>query len=143
VIDGKISIVGSHNFDPRSVAINTEASLMVWDEAVARELTRSIRRATEPQNSWVIARRETVPLIGHVSGLLGSISRLLPFFDLWPFRYTSSFELADGREPVPRDDPRFYEHYRDVGQFPAVGLSAKRAQTRIISGFGVVFEPLM
>lgn len=84
-----------------------------------------------------------MPVLGHVSGLLGSISRLLPFFDLWPFRYTSSFELEAGKEPVARDDPLFYDHYRDVGQFPEVSLSGKQVQTRIVSGFGVIFEPLM
>jgi phosphatidylserine/phosphatidylglycerophosphate/cardiolipin synthase-like enzyme len=143
VIDDQISIIGSHNFDPRSAAINTEASIVVWDEGFAKELSRSIRRFTEPQNSWVIARRQKVPLIGQISGLIGSISRLLPFFDLWPFRYTSSFELREGMEPVARADPRFYEHYRDVGQFPQVGLSPKRAQTQIVSGFGAIIEPMM
>ncbi len=143
VIDDRISIIGSHNFDPRSVAINTEASIVVWDEGFAKELSLSIRRFTEPQNSWVIARRQKVPLIGHISGLIGSVSRLLPFFDLWPFRYTSSFELREGREPVARDDPRFYDNYRDVGQFPQVGLSPKRAQTQIVSGFGAILEPMM
>jgi phosphatidylserine/phosphatidylglycerophosphate/cardiolipin synthase-like enzyme len=143
VIDNKISIIGSHNFDPRSVAINTEASLVVWDEAFAGKLTRSIRRLTKPQNAWLVARRQDVPIIGHISGLFASISRLLPFFDIWPFRYTSSFELIEGMEPVPRDDPRFYEHFRDVGQFPEVNISSKQAQTRIVSGFGAIFEPLM
>jgi phosphatidylserine/phosphatidylglycerophosphate/cardiolipin synthase-like enzyme len=81
VVDGRVAIIGSHNFDPRSTALNTEVTLTIRDEAFATALEQSIRRITAPRNSWVIARQEKVPLLGHISGLLGTISNALPVFD--------------------------------------------------------------
>ena len=60
-----------------------------------------------------------------------------------PFRYTSSFELREGMAAVPIDDPEFYNHYENVGQFPGTGANNKQISTRLISGFGAVAEPLM
>jgi len=76
-------------------------------------------------------------------GIIQSIARMLPIFDIWPFRYTSSFELREGMAPVPIDDPESYNHYDNVGQFPGTGFSDKKISTRLISGFGAVAEPLM
>jgi len=36
----------------------------------------------------------------------------------------ASFELLPGCEPLPPQDPRFYECYRDVGDFPEVDQAA-------------------
>ena len=136
-------MIGSHNFDPRSAVINTEVLLIVWDREFAAAVTDSIRRATVPQNSWLIARRQKVPLIGHLSGFLETLSRMLPIFDIWPFRSTASFELREGMQPVPPDHPEFYTRYRDVGQFPEVRLSDRKIKTLLMSAFGAPAEPLM
>lgn len=143
VIDNKIAIVGSHNFDPRGVAINTEVTLTVDDEGFAREVAESIDFSLRPQNSWLIAKRETVPLLGYISGFVQSISRLLPVFDLWPFRYTSSFELQQGKAPLQPGHPDFYKHYKDVGQFPETTLDDEQFKTIMVGAFGSVAEPLM
>jgi phosphatidylserine/phosphatidylglycerophosphate/cardiolipin synthase-like enzyme len=143
VIDNEIAIIGSHNFDPRGVAINTEVTVTITDKEFAAELADDIRLAMQPQNSWTIAKRQQVPLLGHITGIVQSISRMLPIFDIWPFRYTSSFELREGMAPVPIDDPEFYNHYENVGQFPGTGSNNKQISTRLISGFGAVAEPLM
>jgi phosphatidylserine/phosphatidylglycerophosphate/cardiolipin synthase-like enzyme len=143
VIDGEVAVIGSYNFDPRSRDTNTEAVLMVWDAAFAGALERSIRRIAEPQNSWTIARRQTVPVLGWVSGLLASISRHLPFFDLWPFRYSTSFALKAGSAPVASSDPRFYDNYENVGQFPEVAVSGRRIGVLLLSAFGQPLAPLM
>jgi len=143
VIDNEISIIGSHNFDPRGVAINTEVTVTITDKEFAAELTDDIKLAMQPQNSWTIAKRQRVPLLGHITGIVQSISRMLPIFDIWPFRYTSSFELREGMAAVPIDDPEFYNHYENVGQFPGTGANNKQISTRLISGFGAVAEPLM
>ncbi len=143
VVDGRIGIVGSHNFDPRSVAINTESALIVVDDAFAAALEKNILLAAEPGNAWVAARRETVPLIGHMGRFFATISRALPVFDLWPFRYTSNFELKAGMSPVPPTHPDFYDHYEDVGQFPGTGVGDDQLKTYLVSGFGAVAEPLM
>ncbi len=143
VIDNEISIIGSHNFDPRGIAINTEVTVTITDKEFAAELANDIKLAMQPQNSWTIAKRQQVPLLGHITGIVQSVSRMLPIFDIWPFRYTSSFELREGMAPVPIDDPEFYTHYENVGQFPGTALNNNQIKTLLISGFGAVAEPLM
>lgn len=143
VIDNDVSIIGSHNFDPRGIAINTEVTVTIKDKEFAAELADDINLAMQPQNSWTIAKRRRVPLLGHITGIVQSISRMLPIFDIWPFRYTSSFELREGMSPLAIDDPEFYTHYENVGQFPGTGTDSKQISTRLISGFGAVAEPLM
>jgi len=143
VIDNKYAVIGSHNFDPRSGSLNTESVLIIKDAKFADVLNKRIRLVTQAENSWIIARRQKVPILGHISGLFGSISRALPLFDLWPFRYSSSYELKEGKNPVPREHPDFYSNYRNVGQFPGTGLGDKQVRSLLVSGFGAVLEPLM
>jgi len=143
VVDGEVAVVGSHNFDPRGAAINTEVTLTVRDKSFANELSESINLVLQPQNSWIIAPRQRVPLVGHITEVLETVSRMLPVFDLWPFRYTTSFELHDGMEPVSPAHPNFYQNYKDVGQFPGTALSDDQIKTLLVSGFGAVAEPLM
>jgi len=143
VIDSRIAVIGSHNFDPRSLYINTELTLTVRDEAFAKEIEQNILHVTQPQNSWVIAKRRKVPLLGHISGLFANISRVLPLFDLWPFRYTTSYELRDGKTPVSPDHPEFFSNYKNVGQFPGTKLGDKQLRTILVSGFGAIAEPQM
>lgn len=143
VIDGEVAVIGSHNFDPRSIGTNTEVTLTIRDKAFAKELSDSIHQYIAPQNSWTIGKRQHVPIIGYITETLETISRLLPVFDIWPFRYTTSFELRNGMQPVSIDDPDFYEHYEDVGQFPGTSLSDGQLKTILVSGFGAVAEPLM
>jgi len=143
VIDDTVAAVGSHNLDPRSTRINTEAMLFVRDRPFSQALRRSIMQATRPGNSWIVARQQQVPVLGHISGVFGSISRALPLFDVWPFRYTSSFELRNNESPLLPGEPGFYERYQDVGQFPGVELSPKEIATRPINAFGGLAEPHM
>jgi phosphatidylserine/phosphatidylglycerophosphate/cardiolipin synthase-like enzyme len=143
VIDKKVAVIGSHNFDPRSSVLNTEVTLTIKDTAFAAALDKSIRRYVEPQNSWVVARRQKVPLLGHFSELLASISSMLPVFDIWPFRYSSVYELREGMEPVPPGHAEFYDRYNNVGQFPQVSAPVKEVETLLVKSFGGVAEPLM
>ena len=66
VVDERIGIVGSHNFDPRSADFNTESLVMVHDPVFARALADSIRRDIAPGNSWVIAAREKLPVLAQL-----------------------------------------------------------------------------
>ena len=143
VVDSSIAMIGSHNFDPRSLKINTESTLIIYDINFARAVQENIEIITAPQNSWVIAKRQKVPVLGLISGILENISRLLPVFDLWPFRYTSSFELLEGKTPVAITHPDFYQHYRDVGQFPQTAMGDRQLRTYMVSAFGAVAEPQM
>jgi phosphatidylserine/phosphatidylglycerophosphate/cardiolipin synthase-like enzyme len=137
VVDDSFAMVGSHNFDPRSDHYNTEAGVIVYDPRFAAELRDSILRDTQPENAWTIApRRPTVPVLGGISQIIGDVSEKLPLFDLWPFRYATSYDLKPGCTPLPPFDPGFYACYKPVGDFPDVALSPKSIITRLITAFG-------
>jgi len=141
VVDSDIAIIGSHNLNPRSAKINTESAVIIWDQEIARQLRKNILVDMEPQNSWVVAKKQQVPIISYFSNIMGSISSMLPVFDIWPFRYSSSFQLKEGMRPVPAGHPDFYKQYEDVGQFPEINLSSKAVQTRIMKSFGGFLAP--
>jgi putative cardiolipin synthase len=136
VIDGHISVIGSHNFDPRSDNYNTESGFIIYDTAVAQRVRAAILQDAAPQNAWTIAKRQRAHWLAHIDNVLTDISTALPIFDIWPFRYASSFELKPGCAPLPPGDPGFYACYADVGDFPEVALSMKTIYTRIVTAFG-------
>jgi phosphatidylserine/phosphatidylglycerophosphate/cardiolipin synthase-like enzyme len=130
-------MVGSHNFDPRSDHYNTEAGVIVYDAAFADQLRQSIMRDTQPENAWVIApRRTVVPLLSDLNQVIGSVSESLPLFDLWPFRYATSYDISPGCQPLRATDPNFYACYEPAGDFPDVALSPKLIITRLFTAFG-------
>jgi len=138
VVDDVFAMVGSHNFDPRSDHYNTESGVIVYDHDFANQLRRSILRSTQPENAWVIAPRQSrVPVLTDINRVIGAISEQLPLFDLWPFRYATSFDLKPGCQPLRAIDPNFYACYQPVGDFPDVALSPKLIITRLVTAFGV------
>jgi len=138
VVDDDFGMVGSHNFDPRSDHYNTESGVIVYDHAFADQLRRAILRDTEPQNAWVIGPRQSVvPVLTDINQAIGTISEQLPFFDLWPFRYATSYDLKPGCTPMRISNPKFYTCYTPVGDFPDVDLSPKLIITRLVTAFGV------
>ena len=143
VVDEKICAAGSHNFDPRAKNLNSENIVIIWDENVAKALKDIFDRDTAPQNSWVVARRQKLPIVGNVSELIAAISSALHVFDIWPFDYSSNFQLKENKDPIPPDHPDFYDHYKNVGPFPSVGLSPNRLGVRFIKAFGGLAIPLM
>jgi len=143
VVDGRIGIVGSHNFDPRSSDYNTESLVMVHDAAFAGALADSIRRDTEPGNAWVIAPRPRLPVLSSLNYNLGKLSEKLPVFDVWPFPYATSYELKPGCQPLPPDDPGFRACYEAVGDFPEVNLTLKSVYTHILTVFGAGLIPIL
>jgi cardiolipin synthase C len=143
VIDREISWIGSHNFDPRSDRINTESGLIIWDPTFAEHLAGTIEQHMQAQNSWVVAKVPEIPVISYFSGIIGTISRALPIFDLWPFHYTTLYALRDGEEPVPASHPEFYQRYEEVGDYPEVALTLKQIQTSLISAMGGWGAPIL
>ena len=143
VVDERISVVGSHNFDPRASNLNTENMLIVWDEQVSKALTTIFERDTAPQNAWVVARRKKLPVIGNVSELIARVSSALPVFDIWPFDYSGNFELKENKEPIPPDHPDFYKDYDHVGVFPEVKSLLDMLGVRFIKAFGGIARGLM
>ncbi len=143
VMDQRVSVVGSHNFDPRAKNLNTENMVIVWDEEVSKALSRIFERDTAPQNCWVLARKKKLPVVGNISDLFARISSNLIVFDIWPFDYSSNFELKENKKPVPLDHPDFYNNYKGVGVFPEVGISLNRLGVRFVKAFGGIATGLM
>jgi len=52
VVDRKLSFIGSMNFDPRSININTEAGVFVESASLAEELAEVMHRDMDPDNAW-------------------------------------------------------------------------------------------
>ena len=57
VVDARVGVVGTHNFDPRGDRYNTESAIVIADPAFAQALAHSTRGDIAPGNSWTIARR--------------------------------------------------------------------------------------
>ena len=146
VIDDRIGVVGTHNFDPRGDNYNTESAVVIEDAAFAQALARSIHRDMAPENAWVIARRDKAPVFSGLEYSLAKVSEHLPLFDLWPMRYATSYEFQPGPEcpmPLPPDNPRFRQCYEPVGDFPEVDLGFKTLLTRIFTAFGAGLAPIL
>lgn len=143
VVDKKSVWIGSFNIDPRSANLNTEAALIVYDEAVSKEVYDNIVRDMMPQNSWTVGPRKKIPGVSLVSGLMSNVNEYVPVFDIWPFQYTTSYQLIEGKEVVPFYDDQFFENYKSVGSFPQVNLSLKEIQVRLLKSFAGVVEPII
>ncbi len=136
VIDGQISMVGSHNLDPRGEGYNTENGVIIDDFGFAQELESSIRKDIKPGNSWVAAMKPPgPPVLGDINGAIESVSRTLPIFDIWPYRSTTIYELRPLGTVVRPGEEGFYENYRPVGSFPDVTSRKRRWQVIMISSF--------
>ncbi|MDH5823274.1 phospholipase D family protein [Luteimonas sp. RD2P54] len=146
VIDERVGVVGTHNFDPRGDNLNTESALVIEDPGFAHALAASIRRDMAPANSWVIARRDKPPVFSGLEYSLAKMSEHLPLFDLWPTRYATSYEFRPGPGcplPLPPDDPGFRACHEPVGDFPEVSLGLKSVLTRIFTAFGAGLAPIL
>jgi len=146
VIDGRIGVVGTHNFDPRGDAYNTESALVIDDPAFARALEASIDGDMLPGNAWTIARRDPSPILPGIEYTLAKLSESMPIFDLWPVRYATSYDFVPGPDcpqPLPPKDPRFHRCYRAVGDFPEVKVGLKSMLTRIFTAFGAGLAPIL
>ncbi|TAK38938.1 MAG: phospholipase D family protein [Lysobacteraceae bacterium] len=146
VVDERVGVIGTHNFDPRGDHYNTESAVVIADPLFARALASSIRVDLLPANSWTIARRPDQPFFPGLEYTLAKISEKLPVFDLWPVRYATSYEFVPGPdcpEPLSPFDPRFAACYRSVGDFPEVALGFKPLLTRIFTAFGSGLAPIL
>ncbi|MGH8032439.1 MAG: phospholipase D family protein [Luteimonas sp.] len=146
VIDERIGVVGTHNFDPRGDRYNTESALVIDDPAFARALAASIRRDAAPANAWTIARRDRSRIFPGLEYSLAKVSEALPIFDLWPVRYATSYAFTPGPDcplPLPPNDPNFRRCHAPVGDFPGVSLGPKRLLTWIFTAFGAGLAPIL
>ena len=146
VVDGKVGVVGTHNFDPRGDRYNTESAIVIADPTFAQALGASIRGDIAPANSWTIARRADPTLFPGLEYTLAKVSERMPIFDLWPVRYATSYEFEPGPQcpaPLSPFDPRFRDCYKPVGDFPEVAAGFKPLLTRIFTAFGAGLAPIL
>ncbi|MFT3755315.1 MAG: phospholipase D family protein [Pseudoxanthomonas sp.] len=146
VIDDRIAVIGTHNFDPRSDRYNTESMVIIDDPAFAARLGESIDRDIQPDNSWTIAPRQRLPLVSGLNYSLDKVSSSLPLFDLWPWRYATSYEFLPGPDctaPLPTNAPGFHKCYRSVGDFPEVRTGPKSLFVRVLMAFGAGLTPIL
>ncbi len=52
VIDGKITVIGTFNLDPRSANLNTECVAIIYSEKIAQEVLKEIEEELKPENCW-------------------------------------------------------------------------------------------
>ncbi len=144
VVDARLAFVGSYNLDPRSENLNTEAGLLVEDEAFAAELRAMIERDLRPENSWIIARRPLPLKLDVVNGWIDDLLSVSPI-DLWPIQNTTSYELKPGEAAVPPGHPEFFQRHRDAGVFPGTeGLfTTKEILTRLYKAVGAPLTPIL
>ncbi len=146
VIDERVGVVGTHNFDPRGDNLNTESAIVIHDPRFAGLLAASIRRDIAPENAWAIARRDSPVVLSGVDYSMAKVSERLPLFDLWPTRYATSYEFVPGPAcpaPLPPNDPGFRACYTPVGDFPEVSLGIRSLLTRIFTAFGAGLVPIL
>jgi putative cardiolipin synthase len=56
VIDGKVTVIGTFNLDPRSANLNTECLVAIPSERIAASVLEGMEANLEPENAW-----ETTP----------------------------------------------------------------------------------
>ncbi|PZU28385.1 MAG: phospholipase D family protein [Stenotrophomonas sp.] len=146
VVDRRIGVIGTHNFDPRSENYNTEGAVIIEDTAFAEQLAQSILRDVHPDNSWVVAPREKPPVLSGLNYSIGKASEALPILDFWPWRYATDYAFKPGPDcpqPLTRQDPRFHSCYTAVGDFPEVNVGPKWVLVRMLTAFGAGLVPIL
>jgi putative cardiolipin synthase len=63
VVDAEKVFIGSMNFDPRSVDINTEMGITIESEGLGREVLRLAHRDMGPTNAWRVVLNEHGDLV--------------------------------------------------------------------------------
>ncbi|KAF1013355.1 MAG: Cardiolipin synthase C [Stenotrophomonas maltophilia] len=146
VVDCRIGVIGTHNFDPRSENYNTEGAVIIDDPVFAERLAESILRDTDPQNSWTVAPRAKPPVLSGLNYSIGKASEALPILDFWPWRYATDYEFQPGPDcpqPLPRQSPDFHACYTAVGDFPEVNVGPKWLLVRMLTAFGAGLVPFL
>jgi phosphatidylserine/phosphatidylglycerophosphate/cardiolipin synthase-like enzyme len=146
VVDRRIGVIGTHNFDPRSENYNTEGAVIIDDPVFAEALAQSILRDIHPKNSWVVAPRIKPPVLSGLNYSVGKASEALPVLDFWPWRYATDYEFQPGPdcpEPLRRQDAAFHTCYTAVGDFPEVNVGPKWLLVRMLTAFGAGLVPIL
>ena len=52
VIDGKVSVIGTFNLDPRSANLNTECITIIHSKEISAGVLMGMEEEFKPENSW-------------------------------------------------------------------------------------------
>jgi phosphatidylserine/phosphatidylglycerophosphate/cardiolipin synthase-like enzyme len=146
VVDRRVGVIGTHNFDPRSENYNTEGAVVIDDPVFAEALAQSILRDIEPENSWTVAPRTKPPVLSGLNYSVGKASEALPVLDFWPWRYATDYAFQPGPDcpaPLPRQHADFHACYTAVGDFPEVNVGPKWLLVRMLTAFGAGLVPIL
>ena len=144
VIDQRVSVVTSHNFDPRSEIYNTENGIVVEDAAFASALLSYIEPMTAAGNSWAsLLHPDRVGPIAAIDRSAGRLSRRLPTLDLWPSYGFEQYRLAvDWSGETPQATVGA-EGQEAVGLSPEVISSRRRRVTALVSRMMGFLRPIL
>ena len=145
VVDDLVAFVGSYNFDPRSISLNTEVGLLVEDKDFAADVKRGIESDIMPENSWVVAKRKEPRSTKEIYRSLPEVDSRARI-DWWPFRFTSGYELKEGEEALLPSVSTFYSNYDDIGPFPGADdddMAMKKVVTSISTALSWLVVPLL
>jgi len=145
IVDDLVAFVGSYNFDPRSISLNTEVGLLVQDPDFAADVKRGVERDILPENSWVVAKRKEPRSMRDVARSLPPAESRARI-DWWPFRFTSGYELKEGQEPLLPSVSTFYSNYEDIGPFPGAedeGMAMKKVVASLSTALSWLVVPLL
>jgi len=143
LLDTKLAIIGTFNFDPRSIHTNTEQVLMIKNSPVVDELAAMMRLDADPANAWRVGCRDLTmgwfhaPFV-RMSEWTGDWLSL----DIYPVQPTSCFDLKPSATPVKASDSTFYEMWNDVGPTPEADDGTAR-KAAAVQTFGAAFTPLL
>ena len=80
VIDRRLSVIRSANFDPRSALINSEMFAVIDSEGLANQLAEIIERDVLPENSWQVVRNQKGAIEWRISD---EVRRKQPSLNAW------------------------------------------------------------
>ena len=115
--------------------MNTEAGVIIKDPEFYELVKNKIELKLAARNSWSIGPRRKIPILAFFNGIAENIFALIPFANIWPFTYSTSYELRDGGTEMSIYDEGFHENYKPVGQFPGTGIKGKRLKARLTKAF--------
>lgn len=143
LFDGETVWLGSFNMDPRSARLNTEAGVVIKDREFYQLVESKILRVSSNENSWTIGARGKIPVVSFFNSIIEDIFSYIPFLNIWPFTYSTSYVLREGGTEMPYYNKEFRKNYRSVGQFPGTKMTPKAIKTRLTKAFFGPAQPII
>ena len=143
LFDNEVVWLGSFNLDPRSARLNTEAGVIIRDPEFYELVESNIELKITARNAWSTGPRKTIPVIGFFNSIIEDTFALIPFANLWPFTYSTSYELREGGVEMPISAEDFHKNYKSVGQFPGTKVTPKAIKTRLTKAFLGPAQPII